>query len=118
MAASFKKPISKPKYRRRNALMGSPVSSMPSRSPNCDTVNRDYCFVGTGQIGFGGLTDETPVVRPTASRRSDRRVHTDQTGGSVKRQRRFQAVGPGDPDRSDRQHRRGQTDLHRFEGNF
>ncbi len=30
--------------------------------------------------GFGGLTGDTPAVRPAESRRSDRRVHGGQTG--------------------------------------
>uniref|UniRef100_A0A0E0JL06 Uncharacterized protein n=1 Tax=Oryza punctata TaxID=4537 RepID=A0A0E0JL06_ORYPU len=42
MAACFKKSISKPKYRRRNALMDSTVSSIPSRSPYCDDQNQNH----------------------------------------------------------------------------
>nr|BAC84145.1 hypothetical protein [Oryza sativa Japonica Group]BAD31683.1 hypothetical protein [Oryza sativa Japonica Group] len=54
------------------------------------------------QIWFGGLTGDTPAVRPSASRRSDRRQNCGQSGGGDKSWRQISAVRSIDLYRSDR----------------
>nr|ABB47538.2 retrotransposon protein, putative, Ty1-copia subclass [Oryza sativa Japonica Group] len=61
------------------------------------------------EFKFGGLTGNTPAVRPVALRRSDRRVTCGQTGGDNRRGRDSRAVQPEDQHRSDRRLRFGQT---------
>ncbi len=68
-------------------------------------------------LGFGGPTGDSPAVRPTARRRSDRREHGGRTGGGSRRGRRLRrsdrwiytsqtggirVVRPADQSRSDR----------------
>ena len=76
--------------------------------------------------GFGGLTGETPAVRPAALRWSDRRAHGGQTGDGDREQKRLQGgrtgrstpVRPMALARSDRQSSSVRPIYFEFEGNF
>ncbi len=59
--------------------------------------------------GFGGLTGNSPVVRPAVLRQSDRREHGGQTGGGDSERQAISAVRSVDQHRSDRRLRFGQT---------
>ncbi len=80
---------------------------------NTERINKVVIHFKSSSIcvspGFGGLTGDTPAVRPAASRQSDRRVTCDQTGVGDRRQELTSAVRPEIQSRSDRRQPGGQT---------
>ena len=65
---------------------------------NTERINKVVIHFKSSSIcvspGFGGLTGNSPAVRPAALRRSDRREHGGQTGGGDSEQQLISAVGP------------------------
>ncbi len=72
---------------------------------NTERINKVVIYFRSSSIcvspGFGGLTDDSPAVRQTAKRWSDRRERGGQTGSGGRRGRRLR--------RSDRLIYTGQT---------
>ncbi len=56
---------------------------------NTERINKVVIYFKSSSVcvspGFGGLTDNSPAVRLTARRRSDRRERGGQTGGGSRR---------------------------------
>ena len=80
---------------------------------NTERINKVVIYFKNSSIcvspGFGGLTSNSPAVRPAALWRSDRREHSGQTDGGDSKRQAISAVRPVDQHRSDRRLRFGQT---------